>query len=402
MISFKVSYVLLYIVLLFVSLLQLLNAEKNIGELSHFYLDVSNVEMIFVFFVISISFFFAIFLSEIKFFNKLKISKRIKFFVNNKRLHWFLVFIFIAEIGFTLITGVGVVGSNNSHFLSPIFIIISPVFYFPIYYFLYREDSTCRKLFIINVLLFCLFKLSQGWTAFIFQIFMYELYFYMKKTNKFKKYSIVLLLPLVILFLGGVIYKPIYELKMQIRGLGSETITIEESIGHLASRLSILPISVGAIQNKDKVKSLFENESERYGLIETKSLLRPYLPNVFYGEKEHRTLNNIVMYSYYTSINKYTSSNFGGIIYAYLLAHSDIYQFLFYLMFSFICLLITAIVFNSLSQKDNQLNILFFFYCFNFFNNGSLEMIFSYGPLGIMPFIIILLMCRIIKIKVRK
>lgn len=402
MISFKISYVFLYIVILFFSLLQLLNAEENIGELSHFYLDISNVEMVFIFSVISFSFFIAICLSEIKFFNEVKFSKRVGFVINDKRLHWFLIFVFIFEIGFTIFTGVGVVGSNSSHFLSPIFIIISPVFYFPIYYFIYREDGSCRKLFVFNILLFCLFKVSQGWSAFIFQIFMYELYFYMKKANKFKRYTIVIILPLVILLLGGVIYKPIYELKMQIRGLGNETITIEESIGHLASRLSILPISIGAIQNKDKIKSLFESESEHYGLIETKSLLRPYLPNVFYGDKEHRTLNNIVMYSFYSTINKYTSSNFGGIIYAYLLAHSDMYQFLFYLIFSILCLVITAIVFNSLSRNYKQLNILFFFYCFNFFNNGSLEMIFSYGPLGAMPFIIILLIFRILTIRVKK
>jgi hypothetical protein len=385
------SYTYLFIVTMLISVTAMLTSGRYFGELHFFELNVDTVTIIFITFINISLFVVVLLISQSKFFRLIRISNRYSVFYRHSRLNCFMLLILMSQLIFLFYTGVGIAGNNNAHFLSPIFSILSPVTFFPIYYLIFRNTKGyVFRFFVLNVILFVIFRLSQGWTSFILQFFILEL-FYRFDSARFsfslKKVCLLSITPLILLLIGGLVYQPIYKLKNEIRGQPVDSITIVQSMGHLASRLSMLPISIGAYGNEDKVRELFLNTGPDYK--EVVAIGRPILPSFIFTDKDFRSLNNNVLQSYYPSLTKDTSSNFGLFMYSYIIFTSDYNQFYMYLILLMLSTLFVVMFYNSLSVFKGQLAILSFLYLFNIVNNASLEMIFAYSFLNLFYIIFI-------------
>lgn len=103
-----------------------------------------------------------------------KINYRI--YVNkNKGNIAFLIWVII-YMAYTIITGVGVSGSTATSSYSFVFSMLDINAIFPFYYISCRKEDI-KSLFWINVLMYCTLRILQGWTGFILNIFLYELYY---------------------------------------------------------------------------------------------------------------------------------------------------------------------------------------------------------------------------------
>ncbi|KAA0536454.1 oligosaccharide repeat unit polymerase, partial [Citrobacter portucalensis] len=167
----------------------------------------------------------------------------------------------------------------------------------------------------INILLFITFKILQGWTSFLLIMFFLEAYArFQRNKSKF-----VFLLPLFIIFFGGWIYQYAYVIKNEIRGSTVAPISYFQGVEQLTSRLSMNPVSLGAYQNYDSIIKLYQKENITFK--ESASLLRPIIPGGLI-DKDYRILNNNVIASFYPDLNQYTSSDFGIVMYYYILFNS--------------------------------------------------------------------------------
>ncbi|WP_155762710.1 oligosaccharide repeat unit polymerase [Photobacterium kishitanii] len=260
--------------------------------------------------------------------------------------------------------------------------------FFYVYFLLLRPKiNSFKMIFIINIILFSALKLSQGWSGFVFALFFLELFYRFNNRSSLKNILYIMIAPLLILLLGGALYSKVYVIKNEIRNTPVDEISISDGVEHLANRLSYLPIAIGAVQNKSKIVSLYKSDSQDFK--EFKSIFRPLVPSFLFSNKDFRTLNNVAMQSYYPTISKGTSSNFGLPLYVYILYCISPMESLFYLGVAVIFIYFTKIFFDFVSITPGQLDFLVLMALFNLMSIGSLEVVFSYGFFSNLTFLVI-------------
>ena len=109
---------------------------------------------------------------------------RYKFTFHNKRIHWFMFFLFIVEIIFTLRSGNARLFATVNSSISFLFNLFRPAVFMPIYYVAARDLK--KPLYWINILLYMVYQVICGWSGFILTVFFLELFLYLKnrKINK--------------------------------------------------------------------------------------------------------------------------------------------------------------------------------------------------------------------------
>ena len=356
------------------SFLSMLLNNRYTGELAPFDLGVSRLEITLVYLLNILALAFVVFIFFLCASRKIPISKKIFFKLNRKSFDKLFLLLVVGNLIFTLLTGVGVVLSESSHPFSFLFSIFNPIFLFNIYYILQRRDSS--KLFFVNIFMFFLLMLIKGWTGFIFTIFLIEMYYFLDSRigKKFVK-TWYLSIPFVVAFVfivGGIAYSYFSPIKNEIRGLGSAEMTYVEGITAFASRLSFFPISVGAFERSDDIVLIYR--SSNLALKEVILTSRPLVPRFIFPNKEDfSSLNNDVLRAFYPSITSKTSSNFGLVMYTYILASVNFFEFSSYLIFSILLLLLVKIMLDSFRNKDTD--IIIFLYLLSFFSTAAHEVI---------------------------
>jgi len=373
-----------------------MGSEYYPGELSPFLINSDKVEISFIYLVniLAVSLFYLLFIVS----KKRKFTFGFDLYVNNKRLNYLMFVLLIINFSFILSTGVGVVGSKATSPFTPLVFLFKPDVFFYAYFLLNRAKlSEFKQIFIINLILFALLKLTQGWSGFILFIFFLELYHRFKGYAFKSKPILSFLFPVILIVFGGVVYSYVYVIKNEIRGTPVDNVTYLEGVIHLANRLSILPVAVGANQNFDKIVMLFN--SDEYALKEVQALFRPLVPSIIMPDKNFRMLNNNIIQSFYPNVISATSSNVGLPMYASLLASADLMQFFIYLSLLTLFVIILKLFYDSLSQHKGQLDILYLFGLINIVNISSLEVVFSYGFFSNLTVLFACICLKVIKIR---
>lgn len=379
---------------LYFGILILINKEYY-SEFKFFPVQLEKFEVIIILLINILSF-----VSLYKIYKKISKKKlqlkNYKIILNKNKLNWIFFFITIIQIFFYLNTGIGKVGQSRSNNFSFIFNILNLDSFFLIYYVIARQN---RRIFKLNVLLYIIFYLMRGWSGILFQIFIIEIYFQLKKR---KILDLSFIYNIIILAIGGKIYQYLYSLKIFIRTNTVEKLNYLEGINKLLERLSVINHSLIGIQNLNKIKELYIKQGIYY--TEIKGFFRPFLPNFLFPEgKDFRVLNNIIMQSVYSDISKNTSSGMGIFSYGYNIFNISIIEFFFWILFFLMIniLYILIIKFLIIATRKKELNILLFLWFVDFGLSGSLEMN-NYGWPRIIIFLFLLYIFGVLKIYKRR
>ncbi|MDM2827709.1 oligosaccharide repeat unit polymerase [Citrobacter sp. Cpo089] len=375
-----ISFLTLYIISALISMFQTLTQNNYPGELEEFTRSISSFEVVSISFFNIMSFVACYFIFSMLSSFRVKINKNLGVVFVKERINKLLLILLVAQILFLLITSVGKVTTNVNEIsaspYSPLFAFLKPEPFIYLFFLTFRmeKDFSYRKnlLFTINILLFITFKILQGWTSFLLIMFFLEAYArFQRNKSKF-----VFLLPLFIIFFGGWIYQYAYVIKNEIRGSTVAPISYFQGVEQLTSRLSMNPVSLGAYQNYDSIIKLYQKENITFK--ESASLLRPIIPGGLI-DKDYRILNNNVIASFYPDLNQYTSSDFGIVMYYYILFNSSFPDFILLIFITITLLIIAKMYFDSMSSYSGQYDILLFFILFYTIYTVSIENVYGQG-----------------------
>jgi len=99
--------------------------------------------------------------------------------------------------------------------------------------------------------------------------------------------------------------------------------------------------------------------------------------------KEFRSINNLIKQAFYPYIEATTSTDIGFIMYSVLVFSTDMNDGIILLMMTIILLLINKFIYDSFEEYRGQLDFLYFLLIMKLYYTGSPEMVFSYGSIGI-------------------
>ncbi|SDP84667.1 hypothetical protein SAMN04515624_1407 [Eubacterium maltosivorans] len=328
---------------------------------------------------------------------------KFKVIVEKKKFHIFFLVLLCFSFLFFLLTDVGKAGTNNRSTFSFLFSMFSIKALFPFYYFLGREK---KIIYVFNIVIFVLYRLLQGWSGFLFDIFIYELFLYCSKHKdkiKFKNIKIFFYSFLALLF-SGVIYQYIYGLKNYIRYEVSKInfLTFRQGLIEITNRLSFFPQATAALQNQEIIKSIYINYSPM-PLKEIIAFFRPIMPSFIMTNKIFLSINAIAKQSMVMYPIENTSLNIGIISYAISLFNADLMAGIIWIILLFVSIKAIRIIIKSLEEYQGQLDILYFILLINVYNIGSLETVIAsnYIPLLFMfPVLWFLKIFKIYRVKI--
>ncbi|WP_154650484.1 oligosaccharide repeat unit polymerase [Geotalea daltonii] len=392
-------YLSLYITSLMLVGIFMMTTTNYSGELSSFEYLVSSSELTIILGYSVLGFIAAYF------FYIITKDKRIAFSfspfrVNILRLNIVFGGLLIAQLFFLVLTGVGRIGSQATNPFSPLFALLNIDGLFTIFYMLVRK-SPCgnRTLFWFTVTIYVIYKLLQGWSGVFLTIFFMELYFYFQShTFKFwNRIFMVILLPLFILLIGGKIYHYVFPYKLEVRGMGMSQVSYSESVVNLTNRLTFFPVAVGAYEKDLEIQHLAFQDGTF--LREIKGFFRPFTPRFLMDDKDFRSINNLVMQSFFPSIEGSTSSDIGLIMYVYTLFKLNVGETIVWLVFTFMLLLFNKAIIDAFEQYKGQLNFIYFLLIMKLYYTASPEMVFGYGSISILFLLPLLFATGSIKFK---
>jgi hypothetical protein len=265
-----------------------------------------------------------------------------------------------------------------------------------IYYLLYRKKLD--KIFIANILILSIWKLSQGWTGILLTLALCELWYYSSRIKSLKKKIFaVCVAPFLIISLGGAVYTVLYPLKNKIRGMDSSEISYSQGVAKLASRLSNFPVALAADNKMDDLSRLFLNDN--ITLKEVYAIGRPLLPSFIMDDKGFRTLSNNIVETYYPGVTSVTGSNMGLYMYLKVLWVSDIIQYFYYLVVIVLVVFFYKVLCDFIEPYPGQLNFMLFLFLVQVVDVSALEIVVGYNFFKLVFFIAILFMLGGIKIE---
>lgn len=394
------TFIVLYCVCAIIEAILMCLNHKFYGDVEGAIYNIESIDVL-MYLIVLLLLWFTVYL----FYNTTKKKKGnshgIKCFVNSKMHYFFCVWALI-YIYYTITTGVGIVGSNRTSPYSFIFSMFDINVIFPFYYVLFREDKYHRKLFVFNIVFYSVLRILQGWTGFIVNIFLYELYFYAKRKNK--KASIIksMLLVLIILLAGAYVYKTMYPLKMAIRYNYSFSfklaIPYDEALSKLTSRFSTFSRGTYALFNIKEIKKWYIREYKF--LLEIQDIFRPIVPRKIMPDKDFMGLSSCIFAAACNQRILQASSSPGILVYIIMLFYCDplsgIIWIFMYVSYFFI---MRKICFALETISNHQMDILYFSIIISMTTTGSLNTLFSQQYMKLVFIVPLLHMFKIIKFR---
>jgi hypothetical protein len=282
---------------------------------------------------------------------------------------------------------------------------------FPIYYFLNRGKGN-KILYFLNILLYALFSLAQGWSGIFFFIFIYELYFRSEQKINFK----YILFTFVALCGGIFLYQYIFTLKIAFRITGTfnlynlyniQPISFEKSIFYIFSRLSCFSNIIATIQYKEEILTAINYiySSENFTILKILTFIRDS-----FGSHMESVLKLIIHsifaylgYSlamfksdYIISEERVVSFGTPFLSVIYLLLSYNILQFILYIIFLIISVLFIKGLLDTFKDKD--VYFVFFLTLMYFAHeSGEISVAFFRQIIGYFIFSLILLVFKSIQ-----
>ncbi|ERJ97737.1 hypothetical protein HMPREF0860_0472 [Treponema socranskii subsp. socranskii VPI DR56BR1116 = ATCC 35536] len=388
--AFLTIYSFFVIIPLFVNALWIIFLKEFRADFSYsaITVELNNETVLFIFLCGILFFVFLLFLYLL--FNRYRIvlSHNFSIEVDRKKLETYIIFILLLNYIFYLATGIGRAGGAYVQ-KSYAFLIYfwNFDFFFWIYYYRYAENRNKKYYFI--VFLFCFLQFIQGWTAFVFNFFLCEL-FIRCRDRKFR-FKTFFLIPLFFLG-GGLLYTVMFPLKFWIRTGSLKWISLLDGFLRLSERMSFFSTSAVAVQNSEKIVSLYHRFNTEYA--EAMSFFSPWVPSFILKTKSLRLINNLVMLSAYPDYGTDTSAGL-GFCYPYILYKLGIRYLLLFLIvvliYTFIYkLMIDAIAVNT-EMNYNYSSYMFFLAVLNVFNGYTFRRYGMFIP-AIWTFVMLLLL----------
>lgn len=386
----------IYILSTIVVAILMLLTGKYVGELKFFSLGVDPYFIVIQLILTVLGFIVVYFLYKITKSNKKTLFGK-KWRVNTSRFNNIFLVFTVSHILFLLITDVGRVGSNASSNISFVFSMINLDAIFGIYYFWARESP--NKKFILNIILYIILKLMQGWTGFILSIAMFEVYLYFKRRSKLTIADLfkVIVFPIGMILVGSKLYQYAYALKFYVRFEEKIQLNYIDGLQSLVSRIAFFPITVGANEKFKVIRELYLADNLYFK--EILGLFRPILPRFIMPDKEFRTLNNNVIQSFFFDVQESTSANFGILMYAKTLFNINWVEGFVWILCTLLFCVILKRLYNSLELYKGQLDFLYFYLLIQVFSVASLEHVFGYGYFALIYIFPILMLLRIIRVE---
>lgn len=262
-----------------------------------------------------------------------------------------------------------------------------------------------ERFFFINVLLFVLLELLKGWSGFLLTIFMFEIYFYIKRNSSSRLLKIPFLfsitLPFILLLSGGFLYKHIYILKNDIRGISvvSDNLEYIDAVEMLSDRLTNFSTAAGVYSRYDSVVDIAKLQNE---YAEIKGFFRPLVPNFIMENKSFSALNNSAMLAFFPDYRDDSSVDLGFVMYYYVLFESRVSDAFFIVVFIvFFYVWFSVFFFKILSKNNQNINLLIFIMIFSLLYTSSNEMVFARGNIIILFYIPMLFLFGIARVKIK-
>lgn len=392
-------FISLNITCMFIVAIYMIFTNHFAGELSFFQLNTTHIEVVLLL-IYSIIGFISAYLFYVLTRNMKIYSAITPWRVNTLRLVNVFFCILVVQLVFLVVTGVGRVGSQATSPYSPVFALLNIDSLFGIFYFLSKKSIKVNKFYFwLVVITYLIFKLLQGWSGVILLISFFELFFYFtgRSIRPWPRVIIIVLIPLCLILSGAKVYQYVFPYKFEIRGMGIFKVNYFESVDNLTNRLTFFPIAVGAYERKDEIERLALQEDTIFR--EIKGFFRPFAPRFLMTHKEFRSINNLVKQAFYPDIEAGTSADIGLIMYVILLFSINMTEGLLWIFFTATLLLINKFIIDSFEQFRGQLNFIYFLLVFKLCYTASLEVVFSYGSIGILFLLPLLFATGVIKIK---
>lgn len=335
--------------------------------------------------------------------NMLRIKKFPIFVINRRLIHGFyFICLLISFIG-TYNYGVGKLEAEVTTNLGFLFNLIKFNEFFPIYYVAAREKN--KNLYWINILFFCILRTTQGWTSWIMQIAVLELFFRCKEKGWirriFKLFKSKILAALGILC-GTGLYYYVSPLKNVIReggNLSHYKISLFETFMALVERFCNFAVYTSAWQNANKISSMYKLQN--IFISEFKTLFIPLVPSFIMRNKDIRSLGNIVQWAMWPGMTNGTSTGYGFLMYWYTLLRCSIADFIVCASVSLILFILTCSILNGFDNEEHDIKIVYFIFLVSIANGSSIVSIFSYGYIGSLYLILVMILFGVIKIKIK-
>lgn len=391
-------YLLIYIEALLIIGIQTIVNYQSYGEAKALDLSLSRQTLIILLFVSVVMLVFAYIFYKRTNRKGIVFAHFPKYEFNDSKIHQ-LIFIFLIIKFIGTFFNVGVVNATGLNTVTTkfsfIFSLITIEQFFPIYYVIARNEN--KKLYWINVVLFVILRIVQGWSGFILELILFEFYFWEKKNSnrlKNKKVMIVGVLSIFFAIFGGaLLYKWVYPLKNYIRYSGTVDkkyfyLSYGDALNKLIERLTTFPMFTVVVQNLKQIGELYAAQNVSFS--EFKGLFRPIVPSFILRNKSFRSINNIAVQSLSPQVSATTSSELGLVGYMLALANSDLLEFVLYIVLLMILFIFVTTLLKAFDNVDNDIRIVYFLFVLKVFKVGALEPCFSYGYIGALYIIIIL------------
>lgn len=326
-------------------------------------------------------------------------SGKIKLLISDKKIHGFMFLILLLQIIFSLKTGNGRLGHETKSHISSFMNMLNVKSFFPIYYFCGKR----KKLYWINLFMFCIYEIICGWSSFVFTLLFYELFIRLREDkNKYLKwFNSKTYIPLSTLFLllGGRFYSYLYRIKFYVReGYDAGHLSFLGGLSRLISRFTNFPVSLVGIQEHRKIVELSRLQN---GLLtEIMIVFRSLVPGrIWVGKADLRAFGNIVLQSLYPTLESSTSTGYLCWVYWGNIFESSKVTFLFYFIALIIFTFISKKLIYSFETEPGKMDFLYFELIFRIFDGSTMEGVFGYGYIGLLYILPIMFILGIVKVE---
>lgn len=343
-----------------------------------------------------------------QFYKKTKYNMpRIKYFpvfkINRKRMHVFIfICLFICTLG-TVCFDIGKVNGTVTITYSVLFNLIKVNEFFPIYYIIARDEK--KKIYWINIVLYCVMKTLQGWSGWIFIVAILELFLRLKKDRGWLKriFSIfrTKLMAGIGIVAGALLYYYASPFKNSVRyGMNVKyfRLTLWESFTVLIERFCNFGVYTSAWQNVREIIRCYN--AQGIFLSEFKTIFTPLLPSFLMTNKDIRGMGNLVQQAMWPTLKNGTSTGYGFLAYWYTLFRCSIIDFIICALMFIFCFLLTCSILKAFDNEDHDIRILYFMLLVSIANGSSLSQLIGYGYIASLYLIVFMFLFGVIKVRI--
>ncbi len=324
--------------------------------------------------------------------------------IDRKRIHWFyLICLVISLLGLVLFDNGRVMGTSSTRF-SFLFNLIKYSEFFPIYYVAARD--TKKKLYWVNILLYCLVRTLCGWTSWILTVGMLEVFFrvkdrgWLRRTFRAMKSGMIAVAGIAC---GSLAYFFLFPLKNAVRyttHIKYFRLTVWESLVALVERFCNFATCLSAWQDRQAIADLYQKQG--IFLSEFKTIFSPLVPSFIMRNKDIRGMGNIVLWAVYPNMGNGSGTGYGFLMYWYTLFRCSIADFIACAAIAVVSFLLICTLLKAFDNEAHDMRILYFILLIDLARGSPVSQWIGYGYIASLYLIVFMIFLGVIKMKVKR